>query len=220
MKYQLTGLQVSLIIHALLFAIVFGSDYFSIAMSAPMPLDLSIFPGSAVSLNNGASAQIAHQQRKTPFIQPVVQQQTPSETAAAENQVMKEEQIFSEPKASEPLTRSDPRADNSASEAAGPVFAAGSRADIRANMGARSIVRPMPQIPDDLREAAFNAVALAQFHIAVDGQAKAELVKPTQNPRLNRLLLDSLKNWRFAPAVRDGRPVESTEEIIIRIVVK
>jgi len=29
-----------------------------------------------------------------------------------------------------------------------------------------------------------------------------------------------LKNWRFFPAVRGGKPVESTEEILIRIDVK
>jgi protein TonB len=96
----------------------------------------------------------------------------------------------------------------------------GSGAGISANMGARAIVRPMPQIPDDLREAAFSSVALAHFHIAVDGSVKVELVKPTDDPRLNRILLASLRNWRFAPAIKAGRPIESTEEILVRIEVK
>jgi protein TonB len=78
----------------------------------------------------------------------------------------------------------------------------------------------MPQIPDDLREGAFNFSPLARFHIAVDGSATVELVKPTPNPRLNRILLDSLRKWRFIPAIKNGRPVASTQEIIVKMEVK
>jgi protein TonB len=91
---------------------------------------------------------------------------------------------------------------------------------IYASSGARAIVQPMPQIPDDLREEAFNFIALARFHIAVDGSAKVELAKPTPNPRLNWILLDSLKKWRFIPAIKNGKPVASTEEIVVKIEVK
>ena len=103
----------------------------------------------------------------------------------------------------------------------GPYGAKGSRhGDMYASSGARAIVRPMPQIPDELREEAFNVTALARFHIAVDGSAKVELAKPTPNPRLNWILLDSLKKWRFIPAIKNGKPVASTEEIVVRIEVK
>jgi protein TonB len=78
----------------------------------------------------------------------------------------------------------------------------------------------MPQIPDDLREEAFNSAALARFHVAADGSAQVELAKPTPIPRLNRILLDSLKKWRFMPAIKNGRTVASTEEIVIKIEVK
>jgi protein TonB len=78
----------------------------------------------------------------------------------------------------------------------------------------------MPQIPDDLREGAFNSAALARFHIAVDGSVKVELAKPTPNPRLNRVLLDSLRKWRFMPEIKNGKPVESTEEIVVKIEVR
>ena len=85
------------------------------------------------------------------------------------------------------------------------------------NSGARAIVRPMPKIPDDLREETLNAKALARFHIAVDGNVTVELAKATPNPRLNRILLDTLKTWRFTPAIKDGIPAASTEEIAINI---
>ncbi len=95
-----------------------------------------------------------------------------------------------------------------------------SQGNISASSGARAIVQPMPQIPDDLRAEVFNFSALARFHIAVDGSVKVELAKPTPNPRLNRILLDSLKKWRFIPAIRNGKPVASTEEIVVRMEVK
>ena len=78
----------------------------------------------------------------------------------------------------------------------------------------------MPVIPDDLRQEALSEAATARFHIAADGTATVELVKPTQNPRLNRLLLETLKLWRFFPALQDGKPVASTEDMVIRVQVK
>jgi periplasmic protein TonB len=89
-----------------------------------------------------------------------------------------------------------------------------------ATMGAQAIMRPMPQIPDDLREEAFNAAAVARFHIAADGTATFELAKPTPNPRLNRLLLEKLREWRFFPAMRDGKPVPSDQDVRITFEVK
>jgi protein TonB len=65
-----------------------------------------------------------------------------------------------------------------------------------------------------------NEVATARFHIAVDGSVTVELVKPTQNPRLNRLLLETLKAWKFISAIIDGKPVPSVEVIVVRVQVK
>ncbi|MDA8161793.1 MAG: hypothetical protein M0022_02655, partial [Desulfobacteraceae bacterium] len=68
-------------------------------------------------------------------------------------------------------------------------------AGMSASGGAQVIVRPKLQIPDDLRENAFNFVAMARFNIGSDGSAKVELIKPTPNPRLNQVLLENLRNW-------------------------
>jgi periplasmic protein TonB len=86
--------------------------------------------------------------------------------------------------------------------------------------GAQAIVQPMPVIPDELREEAMSEKATARFHIAADGTATVELIKPTQNPRLNRLLLETLRQWRFSPAMEQGKPVESVETMVIRVQVK
>src|SRR5208283_965060 len=71
-----------------------------------------------------------------------------------------------------PGTSANSNAQAGPSDGKGPTHG-----NIYANSGARAIVRPMPQIPDDLREGAFNASALARFHIAVDGSAKVELAR-------------------------------------------
>lgn len=98
-----------------------------------------------------------------------------------------------------------------------PVTATPPPAPASENHGAQALIRPLPEIPDELREQAMNEAATARFTIGVDGSATVELVKPTQNPRLNRLLLDTLKNWKFMPAIKDGQPVPSVEVMIIRL---
>lgn len=98
-----------------------------------------------------------------------------------------------------------------------PAAATAPPAPASENHGAQALVRPLPAIPDELREEAMNEAATARFTIAVDGSATVELVKPTQNPRLNRLLLDTLKKWKFMPAIKQGQPVPSVEVMIIRL---
>jgi len=86
--------------------------------------------------------------------------------------------------------------------------------------GARAIYAPKPSIPDDLRENVFQAEAVARFTVAADGTAEVVLEKPTSNPRLNQVLLDTLKEWKFFPAVKNGIAVASTFEIRIPITVQ
>jgi protein TonB len=82
---------------------------------------------------------------------------------------------------------------------------------------ARTLSQPMPVIPDELRDEAMHERAVARFTIAADGSVTVKLIKPTQNPQLNRLLLETLRQWRFDPAIEDGRAVPSTQDIAIRV---
>ncbi len=88
------------------------------------------------------------------------------------------------------------------------------------HISARAIFKPIPQIPEELRQDALSASAVARFHVAPDGTSTVELIRSTPNPRLNRLLRSTRKSWRFFPSIKDGKPVESIEEVVIKVEVK
>jgi protein TonB len=45
------------------------------------------------------------------------------------------------------------------------------------------------------------------------------LVTPTPNPRLNQILLDTLKQWRFFPAMKNGIAIDAQFDVRIPITV-
>ncbi|HSY79414.1 MAG TPA: TonB family protein, partial [Verrucomicrobiae bacterium] len=87
-------------------------------------------------------------------------------------------------------------------------------------VGARAIYAPTPVIPDDLREDVMQAEAVARFNVSFDGNSEVTLEKPTSSPRLNQVLLDALKQWKFFPAVKNGVAIGSTFEVRIPISVQ
>lgn len=86
--------------------------------------------------------------------------------------------------------------------------------------GARAIYAPVPTIPDDLREDSLNAVAVAHFRVGYNGTVMVVLAQPTSNPRLNQILIDTLKQWRFFPAIRGGVAVDSEFDLRIPVTVQ
>jgi periplasmic protein TonB len=87
-------------------------------------------------------------------------------------------------------------------------------------VGARAIYAPVPVIPDDLREDVIQTEAVAHFDVSFDGTSVVTLEKPTSNPRLNQVLLDTLKQWKFFPAVKNGVAIPSSFEVKIPISVQ
>jgi protein TonB len=87
-------------------------------------------------------------------------------------------------------------------------------------LAARAVYKPLPDIPEALRRRNIEVVAMARFRVGADGGAEVDLVEPTSEPDLNRALLESLRRWRFFPAMQDGKPVASTIDIRIPISVR
>ena len=85
------------------------------------------------------------------------------------------------------------------------------------NMGAQAVYHPNPVIPEELRDDALHVTVSARFHIAADGSVPVELTHPAPDPRLNRIVLDTLKTWRFFPATNKGKPIASTQDLDINI---
>ena len=66
------------------------------------------------------------------------------------------------------------------------------------------LFQPLPEIPLDMRSEFFSTKIIAKFYIKKDGSVSAvELLEISHNPRLNLLLLKSLKKWRFEPSNHD-----------------
>ena len=86
--------------------------------------------------------------------------------------------------------------------------------------GAHAIYAPVPKIPDELRENVFNAVAIAHFKVSYDGTVEVTLATPTPEPRINQILLDTLKAWKFFPAMKNGVAVESEFDVRIPVSVQ
>lgn len=85
------------------------------------------------------------------------------------------------------------------------------------NLGAQALFAPTPTIPDDLRDEPYSAVAVAHFTVSYDGAVEVTLTTPTDNPRINESLLDALKQWRFAPAKKNGVAINSAFDLRIPI---
>lgn len=86
------------------------------------------------------------------------------------------------------------------------------------NGAARAIVQPAPVIPPELRHHLLAFEAVVRFTIAADGSATASLEEATPDPRINRILLDAFRRWRFFPALQEGRPTAST--LVLRVPVR
>lgn len=110
-------------------------------------------------------------------------------------------------------TNADRHAGESANPDAHTRPSSGGATPGSANTSAQAIYQPLPEVPDEARDEALSAVALARFTVHTDGQCDVHLVQATRNPTLNRLLLASLRQWRFAPAMENGQHVESTIDL-------
>ena len=64
------------------------------------------------------------------------------------------------------------------------------------------------------RDETIHTVVMARFHIKPDGSATVELTQPAPNPRVNQLILNTLKTWRFFPAIQAGKPVASVQDFV------
>lgn len=88
------------------------------------------------------------------------------------------------------------------------------------SFGARAAYAPLPEIPDDLRNNVFETEAIAHFVVERDGTTEVSLTRPTTSPRLNEVLLETLRQWQFEPAEKNGAAIRSEFDLRIPIAVE
>jgi protein TonB len=202
MKYQLTGLQVSLFIHALLFAIGFGSNYFSIATSAPIPIELGMLTGS-----EPAPVRVPQQHRNRLHtvkeeIKPAQQPEALSQTAVAESPMVKREVTAPQTVTDESLQASQTAPVGSL---VGPVF----NADYLRN--------PKPPYPLIARRLKLEGTVIVRVLVSPAG--KAEIVRlgtSAGSNVLDQAALNAVQGWSFVPAQQGGQPVSAWVDVPIR----
>jgi periplasmic protein TonB len=86
--------------------------------------------------------------------------------------------------------------------------------------GPEAIYAPAPTIPDDMRGEVLEAVAVARFQVSSNGDFVVSLTKPTDFSRLNNIILETLRTWRFHPASRNGIAIDSDAQIRLLITVQ
>jgi TonB family protein len=86
--------------------------------------------------------------------------------------------------------------------------------------GPRAIYAPAPTIPDDMRDEVMQATAVARFVVSHDGRVKVFLLSTTDYSELDDAILDTLEQWRFLPAMKNGVAIDSEAEVRLLITVK
>jgi periplasmic protein TonB len=86
--------------------------------------------------------------------------------------------------------------------------------------GPRAIYAPVPSIPADLRDEVMQAKAVARFKVSREGKVTVALLEHTDFSELDEIILDTLRGWRFLPAMNNGIAVDSEADVRLLISVK
>jgi periplasmic protein TonB len=86
--------------------------------------------------------------------------------------------------------------------------------------GPRAIYAPVPSIPEDLRDQVMHAKAVARFKVSREGKVTVALLQHTDFSELDEIILDTLREWRFSPAMDNGVAVDSEADVRLLITVK
>jgi TonB family protein len=74
-------------------------------------------------------------------------------------------------------------------------------------------VGPVPEYPPDLRKSNASGEAVISFLIDRHGGVRGPEIKSATAPAFGESALAAARLWRFLPAVKDGRPIETRAEM-------
>jgi protein TonB len=80
----------------------------------------------------------------------------------------------------------------------------------------RLLSSPAPRYPRDAQRRGIGGTVLLRVHVGPDGApAGIDLVQGSGSHSLDRAAVEAVRRWRFAPAMRDGQPVEAAVQVPI-----
>jgi protein TonB len=68
---------------------------------------------------------------------------------------------------------------------------------------------PAPRLPEYLKEQNLKTSLLIEFVISATGEAHANLLGTSGNEELDALAIKTAQSWRFRPAKKDGKAIDS-----------
>jgi protein TonB len=85
-----------------------------------------------------------------------------------------------------------------------------------ADTAARPLSTPAPRYPREAQRRRVEGTVLLRVHGGADGEAgDIDLVQGSGSRDLDRAAVEAVRRWRFAPATRNGQPVESAVQVPI-----
>jgi protein TonB len=79
------------------------------------------------------------------------------------------------------------------------------------------LYQPLPTLPHGMESGSYILQVNVKIEVAKDGSATPEILTPIQKPELNQVVLETLKTWKFNPAMENGIPVDSIIHVWIFI---
>jgi protein TonB len=102
---------------------------------------------------------------------------------------------------------------------AGPVLKTGIQESSN-YIDAEILACPHPEIPSELHEQCFKSCCIARFTIAEDGKHRVKLISSSGSNEVDDIAVSTLQQWKFKPAMLNGKPVESTRKIRVEFEVE
>ncbi len=75
--------------------------------------------------------------------------------------------------------------------------------------GPRPLLCPAPSYPEELRKSGVKGRAVVALRISPDGSVAEPAVESATDPAFGEAALSAVREWRFVPGVKEGRPVET-----------
>lgn len=85
---------------------------------------------------------------------------------------------------------------------------------------AKILDAPTPEIPGEFQSEAFKSAVTARFQIGADARVAVQLLDSSGNEEIDRLVLNTLKKWKFQPATVDDEPVPSSRRLRVELEVE